>query len=363
MVRFRGRSTRLQSRLRLSLGLGGFAAAAAFAAAVAAVVGVVAARQPDSFRVARARYEMGTVLEIEAVGPDRAATERGLAAAFRAVEEVERRLSNWREESELSRANASAATGSVTLSPATWRSLLVAIALARETDGAFDPTVGAVTEALGLTGHPPDSARARPEAIGWEKARLDPQTRTLAFAVPGGAIDSGGFAKGEALDRALVEMRRCGLTAARLNFGGQISLWGSRTRAGRRDFGEVSVAEPRPGSERELYRFVPGDGSVSTSAASERRGHIIDPRTGTPAPFTGSVTVVADSGVRADALSTALFVLGPRAGLDLANRRGIAALFVVPRDAGRWDLVASRRFPRFQTRLSAENPLNSGFRR
>jgi FAD:protein FMN transferase len=346
MIWSRGRSTRLASRLRLSLGLDGLAAAAAFAAVVAAVGGVVAPRQPDSFRVSRARYEMGTVLEIEAVGPDRAATERGLAAAFHAVEEVERRLSNWSEESELSRANASAATGSVTLSPATWRSLSVAIALARETDGAFDPTVGAVTGAFGLTGHPPD--RARPEAVGWEKARLDPQTRTLAFAVPGGAIDSGGFGKGEALDRALVEVRRGGLTAARLNFGGQISLWGSRTRGGGRDFGEVSIAEPRAGSERELCRFVPGDGSVSTSAASERPGHIIDPRTGTAAPYTGSVTVVADSGVRADALSTALFVLGPRAGLDLANRRGIAALFVVPRVAGGWDLVPSRRFPRFR---------------
>jgi thiamine biosynthesis lipoprotein len=279
---------------------------------------------------------MGTILEIEAVGRDAAAAEAGVAAAFRAADEVEARLSNWRPESEISRANA--AGGPVSLSPATWGSLTRAFALARETGGAFDPTVGAVTRA--------DPGRARPDAVGWQKARLDPRGRRLSFAVAGGAIDTGGFAKGEALDRALVALRSHGVLAARLNFGGQISLFGT-SGTGLRDLDVVSIAEPRAGSSRELGRFWAEDGSVSTSGQSEHPGHIVDPQTGAPVRFAGSVTVVADTGTRADALSTALFVLGPARGIAFADRRGIAALYVVPREGG-WQLVPSREFPRLR---------------
>ena len=275
-------------------------------------------------RVTRARLEMGTILEIDAIGP-RAATEKAVAAAFAAVEDVDRRLSNWRADSELSRANAAGSSRHLNLSPATWRCLSRAFDVARETDGAFDPTVGVATGA---------------RTIGFQNVILDSNGCTLTFAVSGGAIDSGGFGKGEALDRALVELRRRGVVAARLNFGGQISLLGAR-------FGDVSIAEPRTGSKRELCSFRTEDGSVSTSGISEKPGHIVDPRTGAPPPFAGSVTVVADNGLRADALSTALFVLGPEAGLDLANRNSIAALFVVPRADGRWDFLASQCFPEF----------------
>jgi FAD:protein FMN transferase len=306
-------------RLRLSLGLIGLAGLALLLLVFAFSRGTAVAR------VTRARLEMGTILEIDAIGP-RSATESAVGAAFAAVEEVDRRLSNWRADSELSRANAAAATNRpFRLSPATWRCLSRAFDVSRETEGAFDPTVGVATGV---------------RTIGFKNVILDSNGCTLTFAVPGGAVDSGGFGKGEALDRALVELRRRGVVAARLNFGGQITLLGAR-------FGDVSIAEPRAGSKRELCTFRTEDGSVSTSGVSEKPGHIVDPRTGAPPPFAGSVTVVADNGLRADALSTALFVLGPEDGLDLANRNSIAALFVVPRSNGRWDLLASQCFPEF----------------
>lgn len=306
-------------RLRLSLCLIALGAVAAAGAAAFS-------RDASEARVARARYAMGTVLEIEAYAADPLSAEAGVAAAFRAVEEVEQRLSNWRPGSELSVANRSAAARPAPLSAPTYRSLHRALSFARETGGAFDPTVGRTH-------------------VGWENARLDPLERTLFFARPGGAIDSGGFGKGEGLDHALAALARHGCKAARLNFGGQVSLAGSSTPVARRlRLDEVAVAEPRAGSSRELGRFSPGDGSVSTSAQSELPGHIRDPRTGGPAPFEGSVTVVADTGFAANALSTALFVLGPQAGMDYADRRGISALYVIPRAEG-WQLVASRRFP------------------
>jgi thiamine biosynthesis lipoprotein len=280
---------------------------------------------PEIFRVTRARAVMGTILEMDAIGPSAGATERAVDAAFRAVEDVDRRLSNFRSDSELSRANAAGAGEPFALSPSTWRSLSRAFNVARETDGAFDPTVGVVTGA---------------PTIGWERVTLDSARCTVAFGVAGGAIDSGAFGKGEALDRAVVELRRRAIVAARLNFGGQISVMGG-------GFGSVSIAEPRAGSRRELCAFRVEDASVSTSSVSEKPGHIVDPRTGAAVAFTGSVTVVADNGLRADALSTALFVLGPEAGLELADRHSVAALFAIPRPAGGWDLVASDSFPQF----------------
>ena len=328
------------SRLRLSLGLNRTTVRVGLAAlaVVALIAGVAGLRRPGSIRVVRARYAMGTILEIDAHGADATATEAAVAAAFEAVDEVEARLSNWKPESEISRANA--AGHPFSLSPETWGSLTRALDVARETDGAFDPSVGAVTRA--------EPGAARPDAIGWTKVRLDATGRTLSFAVPGGAIDTGGFGKGDGLDRALAALRCRGVEAGRLNFGGQITLFGTAGAADRLgDLAAVAVAEPRAGSSRELARFRAGDGSVSTSAQSERPGHIVDPRTGAPVAFAGSVTVLAETGTRADALSTALFVMGPTRGIAFADRRGIAALYVVPRGGG-WQQVPSRNFPRLR---------------
>ena len=301
---------------------------------------------PAAARVTRARYLMGTVLEIDAVGPGRDRLEAAIAEAFEEVARTEARLSNWRPGSELSRANRAASSEPLRLTPETFFSLERAIALSRETEGAFDPTVGGLTEALGLTGRAPDPAGAELArgSIGWRGALLDPASRTLRLSSSAAAIDSGAFGKGEALDRAIARLSRRGAEAARLNFGGQISLLGAETRAGRQaGWDRVAVAAPES-SRSETCRFRMRDGSVSTSGVSEKPGHLIDPRTGGAATFRGSVTVLAGTGLRADALSTALFVLGPREGLDFANRRGIAALFLVPSKAG-WQLLATEGFP------------------
>lgn len=314
--------------LRLSLGLS--VAASLLAAALAS-----RASGPAEGRVLRAQYRMGTVLEIDAVGDGaaRARTEEAVANAFAAVGGVEARLSNWNPDSELSRVNRSAARAPVALSPATFRSLSAALELAAESDGAFDPTVGGVTAALGLTGLPvsPQRAAGAAAAVGYRFARLEPEARLLAFERPGVSIDSGAFGKGEALDRAAAALRRAGVEAARLNFGGQILVLGAATRPGRKHrFGWLAVAAPDL-SGRIACRIVAGEGSLSTSGDAEKPGHLIDPRTGRAAAFHGSASVVADTALRADALSTALFVLGPEEGVAFADRRGIPALFLSSR--------------------------------
>lgn len=311
----------LPSKLRLSLGFIG-------PAAVLCLI-LVARSEPRAAetRLTRARYLMGAVLEVAVFGPDSRGLERAVEAAFEAVASAERRLSNWREDSELSRINREASWRPVSLSAETWRSLSDALRLARETGGTFDPTVGAVTlDSRGLA-REGGGTPGRTGSIGWRHPLLDPERRTIALPA-GFAIDSGGFGKGEALDRAAAALRRAGTVAGRLNFGGQILLFGTESAPGRAaGLGRVAIRATNSLPSRRL-ELSAGDGSVSTSGDSERPGHLIDPRTGRSAGFHGSVTVLADTALRADALSTALFVLGPREGIRFADARGIAALWI-----------------------------------
>jgi thiamine biosynthesis lipoprotein len=306
---------------------------------------------------------MGTVLEIDAAVPAgegadaRARTEDAFERAFEAVAGVEDRLSNWRPESELSRANRGAALSPVPLTRETWRSVSAALALAAETGGSFDPTVGPITASARSREDPeappaPDDSGGL-SAVGFRFVRLDPEAGTLFFERVGASIDSGGFGKGEALDRAAAVLERGGVHAARLNFGGQLRTFGSASRAGGAlGLGRAAVAVAVPDlSGRVACRFSTDDGSLSTSGDAEKPGHIVDPRTGRPPDFHGSASVLADTGLRADALSTALFVMGPARGVAFADERGIPALFLW-KSGGRWTLRASRAFP--PTRLEED---------
>ncbi len=275
---------------------------------------------------------MGTVLEIDGTGPlPSSSVEAAVESAFAAVGRVEDRLSNWLPASELSRANRAAGIAPFPLSPETRESLAAALALAEETGGTFDPTVGAVTIAKLVapsktrSGNAPAAVLA---SIGYRHARLDVARGTVSFESAGLAIDSGAFGKGEGLDAAAAALRAGGVESARLNFGGQILVFGTAAPGGRAGrYGRVAVAAPDP-SGRIICRVVVPDGSLSTSGDAEQPGHLIDPRTGRAAAFHGSASVFAPSGLRADALSTALFVMGPADGLVFADGRDIPALFV-----------------------------------
>jgi thiamine biosynthesis lipoprotein len=170
------------------------------------------------------------------------------------------------------------------------------------------------------------SAGAR---IGWRRVRLDPAGRTARFDARGVGVDFGGIGKGIALDAAAVRLREHGVTAALLDFGGQVLALGSPP-------GEpawrIAVADPDERGRPAETLWI-RDASAATSGNSERGagprgGHILDPARRGAASFNGSVTVVQPEATAADALSTALFVMGPDAGGRWAEARGIAALFL-----------------------------------
>lgn len=292
-----------------------------------------------------ARYLMGTVATVRSRAPDPATAQAAVDSAWAAMDRVDRLMSTWREDSDLMRANAGAATAPVRVDPAVARVVAAALQVAAECDGAFDPTVLPLLRAWGLHGGPPrepDEAElaALRAVTGARFVVVDTVANTISFTRPGVGLDLGGIAKGHALDAARAVMTAAGATAGIVDLGGNLMVFGQ---------GEKKVAVVAPDDPTAAVAMVDVEnGAVATSGQYERfveiegrrRGHILDPRTGLSVERQGSVTVVAPDARLGDALSTALFVLGPEAGAALVARHpGVTALFVVEDPAGGWSVM------------------------
>lgn len=311
----------------------------------------------------RARVLMGTTCTADVQAADDEAAGAAAAAALDEIERLEGVLSTWRDDAEMSRVNAAAQSGEGALTPELAAALELALAQARRTGGAFDPAIGALVDAWDLrgAGRVPDADRLRAAraASGHERVRLDAANGRLSFDAPATWIDTGGFGKGLALDRAAGAAVRAGAISGLLDFGGQLLAFGPVPEGG----WPVAVADPRDRERPALVLALHG-GSASTSAQSERFvevagrsiGHVLDPRSGMPVGFRGSATVVAPTGAEADALSTALLVMGPREGLRFARRQGLCAGFLVPAPREGREVLVLRATPSFLALHRAADP-------
>ncbi len=284
---------------------------------------------------------MGTVVTIHIVGvgspADRAAQHRAAERALGWFREVERVCSRFQPTSEVS-ALSSRVGEPVTVSPMLFAATHFALAVAEETDGAFDPTLGSVLEAAGFnhehrSGWP---VRIAPPANGatFRDLELDADGRTITLHRPL-LLDLGAVAKGLAIDMAAKELYNQGYDNFTVDAGGDLYLAGSNA------VGEpwsVGIRHPRRTDEL-LESLRVTNSAVCTSGDYERRNsndsaaiehHIIDPRTGASANRCASVTTLAPSAMIADALGTAAFVLGPIDGPALLERHGIDAVVVSP---------------------------------
>ncbi len=299
-----------------------------------------AAANPDGKRgfVERRLALMGTRLHLEVEACDRAAALAAAEAAVRALEQTERRLSTWREDSELARLNRAPAGERVPLSPELAAELAAARRCWEETEGAFDPGVGALVEAWGLRygGREPNAEeRYRARASGGMGALVLAGDGTATRRDSALRLEEGGFGKGAGLDAALVALANAPeVERARLDLGGQVAVLGVGPWT-------VAVADPRDRA-RAVAELVVAGGSVATSGNAERGfeaggvryGHLLDPRRGEPAPDFGSVTVWASEALRADCLATGFFVLGPEAALAWAAGRTDAQVLVLETTPG-----------------------------
>lgn len=258
---------------------------------------------------------MGTRLELRIADP--AAQERALAAVAR----VEAWGSTWQPGTAFDRLNRAQGAW-VALPFEALEALQRACRLGEATEGAFDPLLGPLVAAWGLRsggGSPsPEALEVARAASGRPHLDLDGPGGRARLRHPGAAVEEGGFLKGLALDEARAA---AGTPAGLLDFGGQVLAWGP----------VQTVAVAHPGRrDRALFHVTLANASLAVSGCSERGAHLLDPRTGRPAADWGAAAVVHPSAFEADALSTALFVMGPEAGFRWASARNLAAAFLFP---------------------------------
>ncbi len=301
-------------------------------------------------RLERGWPVMGTLLRVSAAAPDSAAARRALRTARARVFRVDSLMSTYRSDSDLSRIADAAGSGRwVEVSASTARVLEAARAWARASGGAFDPTAGPLADAWGFHGEDPGMPAPRradsaARLVGWRQVEYDPAGPRIRLPRAGMRLDFGGIAKGWALDRAVEAMREAGAVGGTVDLGGNVSAFGRPPP--RHDRWRLGVAHPRR-DDRLAGVLAVDSGSVATSGDSEqffvhrgkRYAHVMDPRTGRPARGVMQVTVIADRAVDADALATALFVLGPEEGRFLlasatARRRAPRATAVWLLDPG-----------------------------
>jgi thiamine biosynthesis lipoprotein len=259
----------------------------------------------------------------------------------KALERVDAAMSDWRPDSELSRFNAHTSTQPFPVSEETLAVFAVAQEVAERSAGALDVTVAPLVAIWGFgaraqEGPPtPAAIEALRAHVGYESLVVDRQAGTLRKRDPDLTCDLSAVAKGFAVDRVAGALDALGFQRYLVEVGGEL-----RARGTHLDGGPWRVAIETPDAPgRQIHRIVElRDAAMATSGDyrayyevdGRRLSHTIDPRTGRPIEHgLASVTVVASDAAHADALATALNVLGPEAGYAMARSQGIAAYFIV----------------------------------
>ena len=286
-----------------------------------------------SFR--QTRVFMDTAVTVEVV--DDAESEGGEAASERAFgwfEQVEALCSRFDPDSELRRLSARPGEA-VEVSPLLFEAVRFAVAVARASRGAFDPTVGARMEERGFdrnyrTGVAARAGQAADPQGSWRDIHLDGRRRTITLRRPV-LLDLGAVAKGLAADLAMRELD--GFSGCAVDAGGDVAVRG-RSSSGQP--WRIGIRHPRqPGAL--CTAVCLHEGAVCTSGDYERRArapsggsHLLDPRRGAPASEVASCTVVAPQAMMADALGTAASVLGPGPAIAWLERQGVEAVLYSP---------------------------------
>lgn len=286
------------------------------------------------------RPEMGLPFRIVMYAADRARADAAAEAAFQRIEDLNGIMSDYDEDSELSRLSRTSGQGKeVRVSDDLWRVLERAQDLASRSDGAFDVTVGpcvSLWRQARREGRLPDPARlARARrATGYRYVRLVPERRAVELLAPGMRLDLGGIAKGYAVDEALKVLGRLGIRSALVAGGGDLAVSGPPP--GKKGW-RIELA-PLDATHAPPARFVrlahsalatSGDAFQRLEIDGKRYSHIVDPRTGTGLTDHSLVTVIARDCMTADSLTKVVSVLGPERGLKfIEGEAGVAARVV-----------------------------------
>jgi thiamine biosynthesis lipoprotein len=303
---------------------------------------------------------MGTTWSVKVVtgpdglsGDDSRSIDRDIRDELARINQL---MSTWDATSELSRFNQSSSLAPFPVAPETFDVFRWSVALWTETGGAMDPTIAPLVDAWGFGVDrdvvPPDEAtveRLRQDT-GMSLVELDPAGAWVRKRRPGVRCDFSALAPGYAADRIAARLEARGVTDVLIDVSGELVGRGHNEQG---QPWQVAVERPQAGgrsvarvvSLRDRAMATSGDYRNFREVDGRRLTHILDPRSGRPIHHElASVTVFDALAVRADALSTALMVMGPEEAMAFAERRGVPALFLIRLPGGSFEERRSTAF-------------------
>lgn len=273
-------------------------------------------------------FLMDTFVSLQVYADSPAVARAAIDKARAEMAQLEQILSAHNDESDLAKLTATAGIAPIKVHAGTFSLIEHAQKLAQATTGAFDITVGPV---LALYSFSPGKEQFPTDEqliqvlplVDWQRVKLDAEKEEVFLSLTGMALDLGAVAKGYIVDCGLRILKAEGVKYGLINAGGDIGFLGPKP-----DGNPWKVGLKNPVNPAGNFAIIElSGGAIATSgdyerfffAKGRRYHHIIDPRTGIPADQCRSVTILADDAELADILSTAVFVLGPKAGLSFVE--------------------------------------------
>jgi FAD:protein FMN transferase len=319
---------------------------------------LVAAGEPTLARYEFTEPQMGVPFKIVVYAPSDEAANRAVTAAYARVSALNAILSDYEEDSELSRLSRGAPHAeAVKVSDDLWYVLSRAQQLSKATDGAFDITVGPLVQLWRRARRQkelprPDLLQRALAATGYQALALDAERQTARLTKPNMRLDLGGIGIGYAVDNAMKVLKQHGIRSAMIDASGDIAV--SELPPGRKGW----IIGLSPVAAGKSKRFVSLVNAALTSTSDEaqyveidgvRYSHIVDPKTGLGLTDRSSATVIAPDCTTADSFDTAITVMGPDKGLKLVEATSGVEAIITRRENGKPVTVESRGFKRFET--------------
>ena len=272
---------------------------------------------------------MGSSFEITVVAEDEDFAKESLAIAKKEIIRIEDLISSWDQKSETSRINRNAGIAAVEVSKELFDLIFRAQQISKLSSGAFDLTFAAIDKLWNFDGKEsempnPDTLKASVFNIGYQLIELDEESLTVFLPKKGMKIGFGAIGKGYAADRAKQLLVERGVLGGIINASGDMNTWGTKP-----DGSSWTIGIVNPMNNKKVFSWfslehnavvTSGDYEKFTQINGRRYSHIIDPRTGIPSQGIVSCTVFAGKAELADAIATAIFVMGVESGMFLIDQ-------------------------------------------
>lgn len=270
---------------------------------------------------------MGTFARIVVTAQNKKHAQQAISLAFDKINHIEDLMSDYDPDSQLSQVNREAFDRPIPVDAELFELLTASVEYSKLSDGAFDVTVGPVVQLwrkakTDQAAPTPEALAAAKAAVGYQNLLLDAENQTVRFMKQGMFIDLGGIAKGYAVDKAVEILRNAGLKGGMVDIGGNLKCFG--IPANNTEHWYIGLQDPE-NEDSILLKLILDDRAVATSGDyrrfvtinGEKHSHIINPATADSAQSLSSVTIITADAMAADALSTAVSVMGDEKGMAL----------------------------------------------